>query len=212
MKVSCSPSRVRKPNRPLLSPCTSVGASIHFRLSRIFGQLLPGTPRGTAGPSSPPILVVHTRLIDHERCPPGQYTRGLSYLVQTLAEGRERGGARRGEAGGSPRAPTPAAAAAGVEAVGGAPRLSFGDHRRGEGRGLDGRGGGDGFSLAPLGAPGALSGGREVCVWALQGGVLLKSSSHLFFFTGFFGRLCVFALWVLLSSRIDGLWRRQQQG
>ena len=108
-------------------------------------QLLPGTPRGSAGPPSPPIIVVHTRLIDHERCPPGQYTRGLSYLVQTLAEGRERGGRRRREAGDSPRAGA-GVAAAGGDAVGRSPRLSFGDQRAGR-----------------RGRPGASSGGVEVC-------------------------------------------------
>ncbi|CAM9944847.1 unnamed protein product, partial [Ectocarpus sp. 4 AP-2014] len=64
-------------------------------------KLLPGSSRGGSAPRSPPILVVHTRLVDHERCPPAQYTKGLSYLVQTLAEERransvgDGGGGRR---------------------------------------------------------------------------------------------------------------------
>ncbi|CAN0091293.1 unnamed protein product, partial [Scytosiphon promiscuus] len=66
-------------------------------------KLLPGgPPRGsTRGPCSPPILVVHTRLINHDRCPPALYARGLSYLMQTLAEGRRTSGA--GAAGGGTR-------------------------------------------------------------------------------------------------------------
>ncbi|CBN79698.2 hypothetical protein (Partial), partial [Ectocarpus siliculosus] len=55
-------------------------------------KLLPGSSRGGSAPRSPPILVVHTRLVDHERCPPAQYTKGLSYLVQTLAAERRANG------------------------------------------------------------------------------------------------------------------------
>lgn len=69
------------------------------------GQLLPGGSRTSSSSPNPtavsngslssasslphastPILVVHTRLIDYERCPPEQYKRGLSYLIQTLSE------------------------------------------------------------------------------------------------------------------------------
>ncbi|CAM9547421.1 unnamed protein product, partial [Ectocarpus fasciculatus] len=67
-------------------------------------KLLPGSSRGGSTPRSPPILVVHTRLVDHERCPPAQYTRGLSYLVQTLAaERRANGGGGGGSGGGGRR-------------------------------------------------------------------------------------------------------------
>ncbi|CAB1110090.1 unnamed protein product [Ectocarpus sp. CCAP 1310/34] len=55
-------------------------------------KLLPGSSRGGSAPRSPPILVVHTHLVDHERCPPAQYTKGLSYLVQTLAAERRANG------------------------------------------------------------------------------------------------------------------------
>ncbi|CAN0406479.1 unnamed protein product, partial [Discosporangium mesarthrocarpum] len=33
------------------------------------------------------VLLVLTRLVDHERCPPCQYRKGLSYLLQELGAG-----------------------------------------------------------------------------------------------------------------------------
>lgn len=66
-------------------------------------QLLPGgSSRGVDMPGEdglPPaaILLIHTRLIDHERCPPEQYDRGISYLLQSLGSG---GGGGSGSGGG----------------------------------------------------------------------------------------------------------------
>ncbi|CAM9972109.1 unnamed protein product, partial [Hapterophycus canaliculatus] len=120
-------------------------------------KLLPGgSPRGSTGaPCSPPILVVHTRLINHERCPPALYARGLSYLVQTLAEGGRRAGApaRPGRGGGG----GPAAAGAGAADV-----AALADFSAGFGFGdRDVEDSEDGASYGPGGGGGGGAGGAS---------------------------------------------------
>lgn len=81
-------------------PCMSSVFILRTSLSTLKKcfQLLPGASRGSGCSPSPHVILVHTRLIDHERCAPEQYHKCISYLLQTL--------------GGNHRRPAAAAAAA----------------------------------------------------------------------------------------------------